>query len=65
MKAEELEPIRCKLCCREVGDQYSGVEENGEFVVVDEKWGLATILNNDDCLCEECGRSITYYQRIK
>ena len=56
---------RCKVCCQEVGDQYSEVLEDREIVIVDEQIPIAYILNSGDCLCNRCGEEVTYYRRIR
>lgn len=56
----------CKKCGLELENrQYSEVTEDREIVVVDEQIQQAIILDKGDCLCERCGRAVTYYRRIK
>lgn len=58
-------PKKCKKCGSELKAMHSEVTEDREIVVVDEQLREATILNKGDCLCENCGKVVTYYRRVR
>ncbi len=53
---------KCKNCGQRVGGRYSEVNKSRELVAVDEQKNKAIILNKGDCLCETCGKVVTYYR---
>lgn len=65
IRGNKMGKEKCVKCGRVCGDSYSQVDENRELVIMDEKTQVTIVLWKGNCLCDDCGRVVTYYRRIK